>query len=125
MLALQPEGTPEDTEGTLRVKQKRHLRIALGFVAFGTMMQISSFHLDGRHSTEEDKLKATRARELDNVDKKVSLAVIKLKELETKSVVLAQNLDQAKSELASVKGIVESRSIRKNSDPGNVSHAAP
>lgn len=123
MLALQPEGTPEDTADTLRVKQKRHVRIALGFVVFGTMMQIASFNLDGRHSTKEDELKATRARELANVDKKVSLAVTKLKELETKSVVLAQNLDQAKSELASVKGIVESRSIRKNSGPGNVSHA--
>jgi hypothetical protein len=117
MLALQPEGTPGEDDSSLRAKQKRHLRIALGFVVFGTMMQFSSFHLSRSEAKSEIERKLAIDQSISQIQKAAVLAENRLNELEKASAVKAQDLARAQSEIQKLKESAEH--VRANASLGS------
>lgn len=101
MLALQPEQARTEDEEIYKEKQKRHVRIALGFVVFGTLMQFASFNLDKNHSQEDAKVKDAQ---LNAIQKQFENVEVRLKELESRSTVMVRDLDHVKSVLEASKG---------------------
>lgn len=107
MLALPPERTSEEDDKTLRDKQRRHIRIALGFVAFGTGMQMSSFHLSGKEAN--DKTEA-RIRQFEETARSTET---RLKSLEEENAAQAYALAQARSEIQTMKEVTEHGRVMK------------
>lgn len=107
MLALQPQGAPGEDDSSLRAKQKRHLRIALGFVVFGTMMQISSFELSRSEAKGEIERRLAVDQSIGQVQKAAVLTENRLNELEKASAVMAQDLARAQSEIQKLKKFAE------------------
>lgn len=111
LLALQPEWTTGDSDSSLRAKQKRHIRIALGFVIFGTVMQISSFQLGITEAVVETNKRIALDK---SMDKATRLTEKRLKLLEEATAVQAQGLAQAKSEILTMKKVAEHSRVKQS-----------
>ena len=114
MLALQPEGTPGENSSSLRAKQKRHLRIALGFVAFGAMMQMASFHLNSTHSKEETERRVSIDRSISQIELATRLAEKRLHFLEEANAAQAKDLTETKSEIQTIKSYTEHSPVKQS-----------
>ena len=112
MLALQPERTSGESDESLAPKQKRHIRIALGFVVFGTAMQLSSFNLSGKETNDEIETR------LDRLESQLNPS-------EQKNVVQADALAKAKSERQPVKEVTEGIRVNQRQTAKEVSRSVP